>query len=713
MQWKRRTFLKTLLAGIASTGALSAGIDRYGRALAAPSPRKLALLVGIDDYGSQGQLPGCGTDVELQRELLVCRFGFSPRDIITLKGRQATREAIETAFLEHLAGQVEAGDVAVFHFSGYGTQVELLGIGDTDKPELIDGFLPSDGILPTQETAARNDLLEATLLLLARSLPTDKLTLVLDTSHQPAGKLRGNLRVRSFPSPAARPNLEELAFQGQLQQRLKATSKRSPLTATILRAAAAGRVAAEIGGEDFHAGLFTYLLTQYLWQATPPSQIVVALSRVAEQIAPLMGEGQQPQWDGGGKPSLFAYALMPEAAPGAEGAITGISGQEVEIHLWGLPLNLLPVYGLNSCLEVTGTPSQLQIYSRQGLVAKAKLLSQSETRKRQEDSPSKIQNPKSKIELQVGQAVQETIRILPRHLGLLVALAPELERIERVDATSALAAVPAVTAVAAAGEQAADCVLGKLPEGGNYGLFSPGGNLLPNTAGAASEAIKSAVGRLAPHLEQLLALKCWQLTANEGSSRFAARALLKLAGAEAKPLLRRETRRQIGGQGEAADSSPEIPAIPSGSLIQYQLDNRSNRPAYCLLVGVDASGKAVGCYCPQPLPAGASLTVPTAGNWSEASQSGLAQVQVIFATAPFTGVAEVLKQANQFDPERQQLLALSQLLNFATALLQDLHAASGVPSDLLAGATDVFALDVRAWASFRFLYRVTEPVGTI
>lgn len=697
MQWQRRTFLKTLVAGIAGTGSLLLEIDRYGRALAAPTPRKLALLVGIDDYGSQGQLPGCGTDVELQRELLISRFGFSPRDIVTLKGRTATREAIETAFLEHLLGQVQAGDVAVFHFSGYGTQVKLADAGDAGKPELADGFLPSDGILPAQETAARNDLLEATLLLLARSLPTDKLTLVLDTSHQPAAQLRGNLRVRSFPSTAASPNPEELAFQGQLQQRLKTASKRSPLTATILRAAAPGRVAAEISGEDFHAGLFTYLLAQYLWQATPPSRIVVALSRVAEQIAPLMGEGQQPQWDSRGKPSLFAYSLMPEAALGAEGAIAAISGQEVEIHLLGLPLALLPVYGVNSCLEVTGTPCRLQIHSRQGLIAKAKLLAASE------GLPA----------LQVGQPLQETIRVLPRNLGLSVALAPQLERIERVDATSALSSIAAVATVAAAGEQAADCVLGKLSESGNYGLFSAGGTLLPNSAGPPSEAIKSAVERLAPQLGQLLALKCWQLTANEGSSRLAVRAALELTGAEAKPLLHRETRRQIGGQGEGADSPAEIPAIPSGRLVQYRLENRSEHLAYCLLVGIDVGGKAVASYCPHPLLPQASLTVPATGNWSEASQSGLAQVQVIFATAPFAGVGKVLKQLNQFDPERQQALVLPQPLELAAALLQDLHAASGVANDLLGGAADVFALDVKAWASFRFLYRVTEPVSTI
>jgi uncharacterized caspase-like protein len=104
-------------------------------AIAATVSRKLALLVGVNQYQTVrnapeyfwGNLAGCVTDVELQRDLLINRYGFQPADIVTLTDGQATRANIETAFLEHLVKQAQAGDVVIFHFSGYG---QPLAIGE-------------------------------------------------------------------------------------------------------------------------------------------------------------------------------------------------------------------------------------------------------------------------------------------------------------------------------------------------------------------------------------------------------------------------------------------------------------------------------------------------------------------------------------------------------------------------------------------------------
>ena len=279
MQWERRTFIKTLLATLASSGTLSLGLNRHAQALAAPTSRKLALLVGIDDYHDHGRFPGCITDVHLQRELLIHRFGFNPRDILTLIGKEATRDAIEIGFQEHLAEQAEAGDVVIFHFSGLGTQVKLPDAGEQDSAKTTLGFLPSDGILPTEGEDARNDLLESTLLLMARSLATDKFTVILDTSHHFPDHLPSSLKIRSFTKLAERPNPEELAFQRQYQQRLSLNQKRSPLAGTILRATNNDGIAAEIKQEGIQAGLFSYLLTQSLWQSTSPSKISVIVDK--------------------------------------------------------------------------------------------------------------------------------------------------------------------------------------------------------------------------------------------------------------------------------------------------------------------------------------------------------------------------------------------------------------------------------------------------
>ncbi|NJO21406.1 MAG: caspase family protein [Spirulinaceae cyanobacterium RM2_2_10] len=273
----RRTFLQR-----AGLGALTLGVgaaaqawgsqeswaassfDRYWQALAQPASRKLALLVGINQYPYTPSLNGCLTDVELQRELLIHRFGFQPGDVLALTDREASRDNIETAFIAHLTEQAREGDVVVFHFSGYGGQVAWEPLeGEIGEVRLVRSLLPGDSVLPSKGKPAGNDLLEATLVLLARSLATRKLTMVLDTSSTLSGRsLQGNLRSRSSPAPAAeRPAPGELAFQEKLLQRPKVRSKlerrrldRDQIPGTVFTAAGASQVALEAKWGGFSAG---------------------------------------------------------------------------------------------------------------------------------------------------------------------------------------------------------------------------------------------------------------------------------------------------------------------------------------------------------------------------------------------------------------------------------------------------------------------------
>ena len=131
---KRRSFLQQTSLLLAAWGTSQAGlalaVDRSRQVLAQSTNRKLALLIGINQYRG-ATLQGCLTDVDLQRELLIHRFGFQPSDILTLTDQQATRSQIETAFVEHLVTPSKAGDVIVFHFSGHGSLLNL-GIARED-----------------------------------------------------------------------------------------------------------------------------------------------------------------------------------------------------------------------------------------------------------------------------------------------------------------------------------------------------------------------------------------------------------------------------------------------------------------------------------------------------------------------------------------------------------------------------------------------------
>lgn len=121
-QIKRRQFLQFTGSALATIGLSQLDImqqgNRYAKVLAQNSKRKLALLVGIDEYKNGiSPLEGCANDVLLQKELLTHRFGFNPNDIRILTNAQATRQNILKEFEKHLIEQAKPGDAIMFHSS--------------------------------------------------------------------------------------------------------------------------------------------------------------------------------------------------------------------------------------------------------------------------------------------------------------------------------------------------------------------------------------------------------------------------------------------------------------------------------------------------------------------------------------------------------------------------------------------------------------------
>lgn len=756
---ERRTFLQQVGLFLLTLGIGETSIKPYLQALAQPTKRKLALLVGINEYPQDPNLSGCITDVELQKELLIARFGFQPKDILTLTDRQATRENIETAFIEHLSEQARADDVVVFHYSGYGSQVKMLGSSQNEVVQipdrLVNSLVPADGILPTKGTPAANDLLTETLFWLGRSLSTNKLTMVLDTSFGKAEQLlRGNLHVRSFSRIAERPNPEELAFQKRLKLRLDSKSSTNKNPGVILLAAGKDREAAEARWHDFSAGLFTYALTQYLWQATPASKIQIALERATETVERLMRQQQTPSQIGATKP-LLTYFLIPANATGAEGVVKEIeSSGSLSVKLMGLPAKVLDNYGVNSCFTLVFVPQStessstfppvstikqdvwLQIRSREGLTAKAQLVG--------------ILPPTESV--RVGQLLQEFIRIFSCDLGLNVALDSNLARIERVDATSAFANIGTVSTVTVAGEHPADCVLGKVKQdsaaptevkasppsqeaetaSASYGLFSAGGALIPNTVGKNNEAVKAAVSRLTPHLNTLLAAKWLGLTVNEGSSRLQVEATLESVEKQSSSLLQRATLRSSLTSTELWDKlsakysssgTVELPVLTKGSRARFRLTNYGDRSLYVLLLGIDSDGNAITLYVPQAkvtnddrptlkdivISPEQTLIIPEPEdslNWKISGSPGIAEIYLIFSIQPFQQTLKALSTKQNLKLVQEQVLNIINPLEVVRALLQDLHRASAVPANIIGSSTDVYALDVNAWATLSFVYNV-------
>ncbi|MFN6483159.1 MULTISPECIES: caspase family protein [unclassified Nostoc] len=720
---ERRTFLQRIgsilaVLGVTEAEWLSLG-NRYYQALAQPSPRKLALLIGINQYPKIPALSGCLTDVELQRELLIHRFGFQGSDILTLTEEQASREFIEAAFLDHLGKQAKPGDLVVFHFSGYGSRVKL----ETSPEKMQNVLVTANFTQITQDEKIVNYILEETLLLLLRSLPTNQVTAVLDTSYYASSPVLG-LKTRALQESAAKLATEELDFLQQLK------TQKLPSTPIVLAATSEAKQSAREGlFSGFSAGLFTYALTQYLWEFTPATTIQVALSHVENSLSKL-GSNQQPallssqrdlenlspvrrealnsplSLQGKGAGGLGFALAFPGDIIGAEGAVTAIEEDGKTVHLWlaGLPPQVLLYYGVNSRFTLA-TTEQLVLRSRTGLTAKAYI--------------SKIEgaNP-----LQVGQLIQEAVRVLPRNINLTIALDTGLERIERVDATSAFAGFSHISIVVV-GEKPADYVFGKLQEiPSRYGLFSLGSELIPNTTGEVGEAVKLAVQRLAPKLSTLLAAKLWRLTENQGSSRLALKATLEIiTDTSPRVIMQRETVRAFKTETSIKTSIP-TPIVPIGSRMQYRVENQSDRPVYLILLGLNNNHTAVAFYpweTPQEpkttdtklllkevvIAPGETLTLPQtngASEWVISGPTSECEQQLIFSTAPFSGTLAALNTAKYSTTEQSPISPLLNPLDVAQTLLQDLH----LKTEMNGTAADSYILDVNNWASLSFSFQV-------
>ncbi|MEH1790473.1 MAG: caspase family protein [Nostoc sp.] len=704
---KRRTFLQRIgsilaVLGITEVEWLSLG-NRYYQALAQPSPRKLALLIGINQYPKIPALSGCLTDIELQKELLIHRFGFQGSDILTLTEEQASREFIEAAFLDHLGKQAKPGDVVVFHFSGYGSCVKLETSPDTMQNVLVSANVSH----ASQDEKIVNYILEETLLLLLRSLPTERVTAVLDTSYYAPNTVLG-LKIRALQESAdVKLVAEELDFLQQLK------TQKLPSTPLVLAATSEPKQPAREGlFSGFSAGLFTYALTQYLWEFTPATTIQVALSHVDNSLSKL-GSKQQPALLTSQKNQNLT-SLQPESIIGAEGAVTAIEEDGKTVHLWlaGLPPQVLLYYGVNSRFTLA-TTEQLILRSRTGLTAKAQIY--------------QIEGTNS---LQIGQLVQEAVRVLPRNINLTIALDTGLERIERVDATSAFAAFPHISTVVV-GEKPADYVFGKLQEiPSRYGLFSLGGELIPNTTGEVGEAVKLAVQRLAPKSSTLLAAKLWRLTENQGSSRLALKATLEIiSNISPRVVMQRETVRAFKTETPIKKSvqtrlitSLPTPIVPIGSRMQYRVENQSDRPVYLIVLGLNNNHTAIALYSwetPQEpntddikpllkevvIAPSETLTLPqtnAASEWVISGPAFFCEQQLIFSTTPFSATLAALNAAKYSSAEQRPIGPLLNSLDIAQALLKDLH----FKTEINGTATDSYILDVNNWASFSFTFQV-------
>ncbi|MBS0015397.1 MAG: caspase family protein [Arthrospira sp. SH-MAG29] len=781
MALKRRQFLKRssmLLAGLGLSEAAWWQLgDRYYTALAQPNHRKLALLVGINQYPKVSQrhiepLSGCVTDVELQRELLIGRFGFNPSDILTLTDKEATGENIETSFIEHLINQAKPGDLVVFHYSGYGSRMADAN-QNPDGATIKHSLIPVD-VTPDHNGEPINDIMEDTLWLLLRSLKTQQVITILDTSYAyPGYSQQGVLRIRSAASPnSSQISDRTITRQQQLLQRYQIDPKQleqrrlGELPGIVLAASKPTEMATETTWSGLSAGLFTYSLTQTLWNATATSDFKETLGRVAGVVERITGPNQQPQLQHqviitlDDQPPMINLPLMSPPVDGIVTAVTG-DGKSAELLLAGLPGCVLESGEINSLFTiVSNTESteakvqpKLQIRGSNSLHATAEV------------RILEVGGIKSPV-VESGQFIKETIRVIPRHINLKIGLDPKLDRIERVDATSALSSIDHISITS--NDQPIDYLFSAVRDTtiaqnpsssmnslfpGHYGLFSPAQVVLPDTVGEGGEAVKVAVQRLVPQLKTRLAAKLLRLTLNERSDLLKAKVTLAMLTPQSRAIAKRETPDSSHGSGSkltlTASNHPNstpglahrsetfgIPTIPKDSRIQMQLQNNGELPLYFIMFLLDSRGQTyvydatrppivetqdISMILPQVLrvEAGKTMSIPPA-NLNDGTSSaetlgelvrgpaGLIETYLIISHYPFTqtlpAISRGLKPTSISSKNRLQLL--SNPLEVSRAVLEDLAKASKLGVERSGISTDNLALDVNGWATFNFVCRV-------
>lgn len=726
---KRRHFLQGAGAILTSLGCNQLAFQQYSlnyaRVLAQNTLRKRALLVGINDYVAiqEGSgwvaLRGAITDVEMQRELLMHRFGFQSSNIRLLTNQEATRRNILREF-EDLIQWAKPGDVVVVHYSGHGSTVN-----DPDRvfDDHLNGTLvPWDSDLPPGGGSV-DDITSGTLFLLMSALKTDNVTVVLDSCHS-GGGVRGNLVIR------ARPGQSELLLRGETEIKLTASQAEQEYQQRWLselrlsrtdwirqrRAGLAKGVAmlaakrdqeaadATFAGET-HAGVFTYALTRYLWQQTrnaAVSTVLTATKAKTEQLLSTLDgqfhiqtpEFQAKSNDSNQQPTYFLSSFTPQQKQAAEGVVTQVLGNKVQVLLSGVEPQVLESFGKGASLKLIDTQGQEQgtieiTGERSGLMVQGRV------------------TLKPGATIAPGALLQEQTRSIPPDWTLRIGLDPSLEN-EAELAERELPKIQARLEPVPLLKQEVHYILGRMtkpvhealrqrkaeviPEIGSLGLFYSGLEPLPDSFGKPGELLTEAFEkRLQPKFKFLLVGRLLKLMLNPTSTRLKVKAAVKVDGV--RNLVGEVVAVRSGRQASPVTIEPSAEQVRVNEKIRVVVENNELQDLSCAVVFLSADGEVQPLPFTSVVPAGETIEIP--GEPIQVTIQpplGMAEVMVVFSTSSLTrGInqLQILSETRTDQPRNQAVVTIE-------ALLDDLAGtrSSSQPQERLLSTEQMAALSV-------------------
>jgi hypothetical protein len=278
--------------------------DRAGEA--GPEGSVYALLAGIDVYPPPiPALAGCENDVSALATFLGGRLGDRLR-LQTLVGRVATRRAIVDGIRSHL-GRARAGDVALFAWSGHGSEEPAPApLASLEPGGWIQTIVPVDVGRRDDRGVLIRSVADKELAVLFGEVTAGgpHVVVLLDCCHSGTGTRDAEVRVRQWrpdparSSPETRAVVEELAEARPLEEFLPGSvdptiDRIAPLT---LSACEPFELAKEIVREDGARGVFSVALLDTFAASGPTTTYRSLLAGVRSRVERVVGE-QRPVID--------------------------------------------------------------------------------------------------------------------------------------------------------------------------------------------------------------------------------------------------------------------------------------------------------------------------------------------------------------------------------------------------------------------------------
>jgi hypothetical protein len=264
------------------------------------APRKLALLIGINEYRSPTllDLRGCVNDVLLMRTVLTNQFGFEPEQVTVLADAQATRQGIIDAF-RALTAKARAGDVVVVHYSGHGSRMKDASGDESDG--LDETIVPHDS-REGDVFDISDDELNGLLRELSRK--TSNVTVVLDSCHS-GSATRGGAATRRAPDDPRDPPPASAFAQGSRGVSSDASDVRTrDARYVLITGCKSHQLSNEQEIDGSRQGVMTYHLARALREAGAQATYRDVMDRVAGEVSALF-PSQEPELEGAAVDALL------------------------------------------------------------------------------------------------------------------------------------------------------------------------------------------------------------------------------------------------------------------------------------------------------------------------------------------------------------------------------------------------------------------------